>query len=60
MVNWSTSYTGIKHVTLVAGINNLFDRMPPATNSSLYSYGYLSSAASPIGRTWVGSLTYKF
>ena len=60
LVNWSTSYTGIKYVTLVAGINNLFDRMPPATNSSLYSYGYLSSAASPIGRTWIGSVTYKF
>ena len=42
------------------GINNLFDRMPPATNSSLYAYGYLSSAASPLGRTWVGSMTYKF
>jgi iron complex outermembrane recepter protein len=60
LVNWSTSYTGFKHVTLVAGINNLFDRMPPATNSSLYTFGYLSSAASPIGRTWVGGATYQF
>jgi iron complex outermembrane receptor protein len=60
LVNWVASYAGVKNFKFVVGINNLFDRMPPPTNHSAYSFGYLSSAASPIGRTYVGSVTYTF
>ena len=60
LVNWITSYKGFKHFILVGGINNVFNAMPPPTNNSAYSYGYLSSAASPIGRALVGSVTYEF
>jgi iron complex outermembrane receptor protein len=30
------------------------------TNNTVYSYGYLSSAASPIGRAFNVRATYKF
>ena len=58
--NWTTTYTGIKHVQIVAGVTNLFDAKPPVTNSSLYSFGYLSSAASPIGRAYNVRVSYTF
>ena len=57
---WTTTYTGFKNLSLTAGITNLFDSKPPVTNSSLYSNGYLSSAASPIGRAFNFRATYKF
>jgi iron complex outermembrane recepter protein len=60
VVNLSVSYNGIKNMTIVGGINNLFDVMPPATNNSSYPYGYLSSAASPLGRSFITSVSYKF
>ena len=58
--NWTTTYTGFKHITLTGGVTNLFNAPPPATNSSLYSFGYLSSQASPIGRAYNVRLTYTF
>ena len=60
VVNLTVSYTGIKNMMIVGGINNVFDAMPPATNNSSYPFGYLSSAASPLGRSFISSLTYKF
>ncbi|HWW68312.1 MAG TPA: TonB-dependent receptor, partial [Duganella sp.] len=57
---WTTTYTGFKNMSITAGITNLFDAKPPVTNSSLYSSGYLSSAASPIGRAFNVRATYKF
>jgi iron complex outermembrane receptor protein len=60
VVNLSVSYNGIKNMTIVGGINNLFDVMPPATNNSSYTYGYLSSAASPLGRSFITSVSYNF
>ena len=60
--NWNltTTYTGFKNLSVTAGITNLFDSKPPVTNSSQYSNGYLSSAASPIGRAFSLRATYKF
>jgi iron complex outermembrane receptor protein len=60
--NWNltTTYAGFKNLSLTAGITNLFDSKPPVTNSSQYSNGYLSSAASPIGRAFNIRATYKF
>ncbi|MES2126185.1 MAG: TonB-dependent receptor [Pseudomonadota bacterium] len=58
--NLTTTYTGIKHLNIVAGITNLFNVNPPVTNHSGYSFGYLSSAASPIGRAFNLRATYNF
>jgi len=58
--NWTVTYSGIKNMQIVGGVTNLFDAKPPVTNSSLYSFGYLSSAASPIGRAYNVLVNYKF
>jgi iron complex outermembrane receptor protein len=58
--NLTTTYSGFKNIQITAGITNLFNAEPPATNSSLYSFGYLSSAASPIGRAYNVRATYTF
>jgi iron complex outermembrane receptor protein len=58
--NATTTYSGFKNIQVVAGITNLFNVAPPATNSSLYSFGYLSSASSPIGRAYNVRVTYTF
>ena len=57
---WTTTYSGFKNMQITAGVTNLFDSKPPVTNSSLYSYGYLSSAGSAIGRAFNIRATYKF
>jgi iron complex outermembrane receptor protein len=58
--NWTGTYNGFKHISLVAGVTNLLDAKPPVTNHSGYTYGYLSSAASPIGRAFNLRATYTF
>ena len=58
--NMTASYRGFKNLTVSAGITNLLDAKPPVTNHSGYTYGYLSSAASPIGRAFNVRLTYNF
>ncbi|MES2347656.1 MAG: TonB-dependent receptor [Pseudomonadota bacterium] len=58
--NGTTTYSGFKNIQVTAGITNLFNVNPPVTNSSLYSFGYLSSAASPIGRAYNVRATYTF
>jgi iron complex outermembrane receptor protein len=58
--NWTTTYNGFKNIQITGGITNLFNVNPPVTNSSLYSFGYLSSAASPIGRAYNVRATYTF
>jgi iron complex outermembrane receptor protein len=58
--NLTASYNGIPHVGLTAGVTNLLDERPPITNHSGYTYGYLSSAANPIGRSYNLRATYTF
>ncbi|MYM34126.1 TonB-dependent receptor [Duganella sp. FT94W] len=58
--NVTTTYNGFKNVQITAGITNLFNAEPPATNHSGYTFGYLSSAASPIGRSYNVRATYTF
>lgn len=58
--NLTTTYTGFKHLTIIAGLTNMLDAKPPVTNHSGYTFGYLSSAASPIGRAYNLSLSYNF
>lgn len=58
--NWTTTYNGFKNIQITAGVTNLLNVNPPVTNSSLYSFGYLSSAASAIGRAYNVRATYTF
>ena len=57
------TYTGIKKVTITAGINNLFDRDPPFTWHNVDSAagaGWDPRIADPRGRTYSVSASYKF
>jgi iron complex outermembrane receptor protein len=58
--NLTATYKGFKNIVITGGVTNLFDSAPPATNHSGYSFGYLSSAASPIGRSYNLRATYNF
>ena len=58
--NLTGTYNGFKHIGIVAGVTNLLDAKPPVTNHSGYTFGYLSSAASPIGRAFNLRGTYTF
>ncbi len=58
--NLTGTYNGFKHIQIVAGVTNLLDAKPPVTNHSGYTFGYLSSAASPIGRAFNLRGTYTF
>ena len=58
--NLTGSFRGIKDTNITVGVTNLFNADPPITNHSGYTYGYLSSAASPIGRAINASVSYKF
>jgi iron complex outermembrane receptor protein len=61
LVNLSVAYSGIKDLTLIAGVNNVFNRLPPATNNTgTYSNGYVSSNASPLLRSYLMTATYRF
>jgi iron complex outermembrane receptor protein len=59
VVNLTTSYTGIKNVTLSGGVNNLFNVRPPLTNSQSAT-GLLLDYASAVGRAYILTATYKF
>jgi iron complex outermembrane receptor protein len=56
--NWSMSYAGSPRWRVMVGVNNLFDRDPPAANYR--NEGYASGEASPFGRTFVARATLDF
>ena len=58
--NWTVNYRGFKSMAISAGISNLLNARPPVTNHNAYTYGYLSSAASPVGRALNVRLSYDF
>ncbi len=58
--NLTGTWRAQKQVSVTAGITNLFDKAPPTTNNTVYSYGYLSSAANPTGRAYNLRVTYNF
>jgi iron complex outermembrane receptor protein len=58
--NLTGTYGGFKNIKIVAGITNLMDERPPVTNHSGYTFGYLSSVASPVGRAFNLRGTYNF
>ncbi|MES2898528.1 MAG: TonB-dependent receptor [Pseudomonadota bacterium] len=58
LVNWSLAYKGFKNWNIVGGINNVFDRDPPAANGS--ALGFAGALASPVGRAASLRATYTF
>jgi iron complex outermembrane receptor protein len=60
---WSltTTYTGIKHVSITAGIKNLFNTDPPFTNQgTTFQQGYDPRFTNPVGRAYYLRGTYRF
>ncbi len=54
-------YTGIKRLTLKAGVSNLLDRNPPFSNQGLYfQVGYDPMNTNPRGRAWALGAKYDF
>jgi iron complex outermembrane receptor protein len=58
--NLTGTYSGFKHIGITAAITNLADAKPPVTNHNGYSFGYLNSAASAIGRAFNLRMTYTY
>lgn len=58
----SGSYSGIKGLTLQAGVINLFTSDPPFSNQTgnFGARGYDDRFASPLGRTWQLAARYSF
>lgn len=57
----SLTYTGIKNVTLSAGINNLLDKDPPkSVQTTTFQRGYDPRFTDPLGRTFVFRAGYRF
>jgi iron complex outermembrane receptor protein len=56
-----TTYSGIKNLTLMGGVRNLFDRDPPFTNSGQnFQVGFEPKFTNPAGRSIFGKLVWKF
>lgn len=57
----SVTWTGIKNLTLTAGINNLFDRDPPLSGQvTTFQRGYDPRFTDPLGRSFMLRAAYKF
>ncbi len=59
----STSYSGIKHVTLMFGVKNLLDKDPPFTAHNVdfaAGAGWDPRVADPRGRAYFARATYRF
>jgi iron complex outermembrane receptor protein len=58
LFNWSLTYAGYRQWKVLVGVNNVFNRDPPAANYR--NEGYASGEGSPLGRTFVARATYNF
>ncbi|WP_210009317.1 TonB-dependent receptor [Aquirhabdus parva] len=59
--NLSGTYSGIKNLTLTAGVKNIFNTNPPATNTTAnFQIGYDPRYTDPLGRVLFLRATYKF
>ena len=57
----SVTWTGVKNLTLTAGISNLFDTEPPLSNqTTTFQRGYDPRFTDPIGRAFMFRAGYKF
>jgi iron complex outermembrane receptor protein len=56
------SYTPIRSLTVLFGVQNLFNTNPPFTNASQNNFaaGYSALFSNPIMRDFYLNLTYKF
>jgi iron complex outermembrane receptor protein len=55
------TWTGLKGLTITAGIRNLFDRDPPFSNqATTFQRGYDPRFTDPLGRTFLIRGSYKF
>ncbi len=51
-------YTGLKNITLYFGVNNIFDKNPPFSNSTKEGYDFATH--DPRGRIFYGKIKYSF
>jgi iron complex outermembrane receptor protein len=61
--DWRTQWAATKNLTLVFGIENVFDEDPPLSlrvNGAGHQLGYDPRYASPLGRTYSLALRYQF
>jgi iron complex outermembrane receptor protein len=61
--DWRTQWAATKNLTLVFGIENVFDEDPPLSlrvNGAGHQLGYDPRYASPLGRTYSAALRYQF
>jgi iron complex outermembrane receptor protein len=57
----SVSFTGVKNLTLSAGVANLLDKDPPrSVQSTTFQRGYDPRFTDPLGRTYSLRAAYKF
>ena len=57
----STTWTGVKGLTVTAGIKNVFDDTPPVSvQNNTFQRGFDPRFTDPIGRAYVLRLGYKF
>jgi len=56
--NWSMAYSGYQKWMVMVGVNNLFNRDPPAANYR--NEGFASGEASPIGREFTLRASYSY
>ncbi|VEB42342.1 outer membrane receptor FepA [Chromobacterium violaceum] len=58
--NMSGSYEFNKHLTLTAGVRNLFDQLPPWSNQQyLFQGNYDARFADQVGRAYFLKANYK-
>jgi iron complex outermembrane receptor protein len=61
LVDLAFMYKGVKNLTLIAGITNVFDHAPPYTRTADYfQVGYDPTYGDPRGRTLKLGLSYSF
>lgn len=59
--DFAVTWTGIKNLSLTAGINNLFDRDPPLSGQvNTFQRGYDPRFTDPLGRAIMLRAAYKF
>ncbi|RKG38150.1 TonB-dependent receptor [Acinetobacter rongchengensis] len=61
LYNISGTYSGFKNLEVTAGIKNIFDEEPSASNvTDNFQYGYDPRYTDPVGRAYFVRGTYKF
>jgi iron complex outermembrane receptor protein len=54
-------WTGVKNLTLMLGMRNMFNIEPPYSNQvTTFQANFDPRYTDPVGRTWVTRVAYKF